>query len=466
MKQAERYYRSLQNNNHKYLWIKSELFNNKMQKDLEQDSTQLMKILEWGKNWKQENDRQLNALYELINHTHKSEKILIFTQFSDTANYLFDSLKARDVKKLECVTGDTENPTSLAYRFSPRSNEKDYPEVQEIRVLVTTDVLSEGQNLQDGHIILNYDLPWAIIRLIQRAGRVDRIGQEFDKILCYSFLPEDGIEKIINLRGRLRERIKQNAEVVGADETFFDGDPINIRDLYNEKSGIFDEEDDTEVDLASYAYQIWKNALDSDATLSKTISDMPNVVYATKENTFEKEKEGVIVYTRTSDDNDVLAWLGANEKMITRSQLTILRAAECGKDTKPLYKLPDHHKIVKTAVDIISKEEVTAGSSLGKKTGVKYRVYMRLDRYFKENESSLFVTEEMKKAVDDIFKYPLKEFARDTLNRQLKAGISDDSLANLVISLRDDDKLCITDNEEQANRLPQIICSMGMKNGE
>ena len=69
-------------------------------------------------------------------------------------------------------------------------------------------------------------------------------------------------------------------------------------------------------------------------------------------------------------------------------------------------------------------------------------------------------------AVDDIFKYPLKEFARDTLNRQLKAGIADDGLALLVASLRDDDKLCITGNEEPVNRLPQIICSLGLKNGE
>ena len=206
--------------------------------------------------------------------------------------------------------------------------------------------------------------------------------------------------------------------------------------------------------------------MDRDPALSKTIPDMANVIYATKENTFDKDKEGVIVYTRTADDNDVLAWLDAHSKMITQSQLTILKAAECNKNTESQFKLPDHHKIVKSAVDIIGKEEITAGSSLGKKTGVKYRVYMRLDRYFKENEGTLFVTEEMKKAVDDIYKYPLKEYARDTLNRQLKAGISDDGLANLIVSLRDDDKLCITDNEEQANCLPQIICSMGIKNRE
>lgn len=117
-------------------------------------------------------------------------------------------------------------------------------------------------------------------------------------------------------------------------------------------------------------------------------------------------------------------------------------------------------------MEFITRDEITAGGALGKKTGVKYRVYMRLDRYLKENAGTLFVTEEMKKAVDDIFKYPLKEFARDTLNRQLKAGIADDGLALLVASLRDDNKLCITGDEEPENRLPQIICSIGLKNGD
>jgi superfamily II DNA/RNA helicase len=316
-------------------WICSDLFISDLKKSLINDSREIIKILSVAKEWNPDEDRQLNALFELINNTYKKEKVLIFTQFADTARYLCEQLKKRGVKSIDCVTGDCDNPTDYAYRFSPISNEKSSIKgnEKELRVLITTDVLSEGQNLQDGHIILNYDLPWAIIRLIQRAGRVDRIGQKSDKILCYSFLPEDGVEKIIKLRGRLKERIKQNAEVVGSDETFFDGDPVNIRDLYNEKSGIFDDEDDTEVDLASYAYQIWKNAVDSDATLTKIIPDMSSVIYATKENTLEKEKEGVIVYTRTAEDNDVLAWLDTQGTMITQSPLVILKAAECNKDT-------------------------------------------------------------------------------------------------------------------------------------
>jgi superfamily II DNA or RNA helicase len=452
----------------RFEWINGELFIPDLKKDLINDSREIVKILEDCKGWNPNEDRQLNALYDLVDKRHGKDKILVFTQFADTANYLCDQLKRKGLLNVDCVTGDCENPTEYAYRFSPVSNGKAglVGITQEIRVLITTDVLSEGQNLQDAYIVVNYDLPWAIIRLIQRAGRVDRIGQKSDKIICYSFLPEDGIEKIINLRGRLKERIRQNAEVVGSDETFFDGDPINIHDLYNEKSGILDDEGDSEVDLASYAYQIWKNAVDADQSLAKIIPDMPSVVYATKRSTFEKSKEGVIVYTRTSEDNDVLAWLDAKGSIITQSQLAIIKAAECVKDTKPIFKIKDHHQLVKKAVEIISNEEISAGSSLGKKSGVKYRVYMKLDRYIKENDGTIFITEEMKKGLDDIFKYPLKEFARDTINRQLKAGISDEMLANLIVSLRDDDKLCIIGNEDDSTKLPQIICSMGIRNEE
>ena len=448
-------------------WIRSEFFSPALLKTLINDSNEIIEILKIGKDWNPQQDRKLNALNQLLSVTHKNEKVLVFTQFADTAGYLSEQLKERGMQKMESVTGANENPTALAHRFSPVSNNK--PQInntnQDLRVLISTDVLSEGQNLQDAHIILNYDLPWAIIRLIQRAGRVDRIGQKALQILCYSFLPEDGIEQIINLRRRLTNRIRQNAEVVGSDETFFEGDPINIQDLYNEKSGMLDEDDsDSEVDLASYAYQIWKNAVDADPTLNKTIPDLPNVSYATKENIAEPEKQGVIVYTRTAEENDVLAWLNAKGDIITQSQLPILKAAACSADTEPQYKLPDHHELVEKGVDFIRQEEKNTGGSLGKKTGVKYRTYTRLKNYCDENEGTLFVSEALKKAVDDIFKFPMKEFAKDTINRQLKGGISDEDLSSLVISLREEGKLCIISPDEQPDNVPQIICSLGLIN--
>jgi hypothetical protein len=212
------------------------------------------------------------------------------------------------------------------------------------------------------------------------------------------------------------------------------------------------------------AYQIWKNATDANPELNKIIPDLPNVIYATKHNDDVPEKEGVVVYTRSSEENDVLAWVDNKGKIITQSQHAILKAAQCTPDTEPKYKLEKHHELVKSSIDFIREEEKNTGGSLGKKTGVKYRVYMRLDRYCKEYENTLFVNEQLKKAVDDIYKYPLKEFARETLSRQLKAGIADDQLASLAVSLREEDKLVVANEDEQLIKEPQIICSMGLKN--
>jgi len=160
----------------------------------------------------------------------------------------------------------------------------------------------------------------------------------------------------------------------------------------------------------------------------------------------------------------MLTWVDSNGKIITQSQHTILKAAECTPDTEPKYKLEQHHKLVEKGIDFIREDEKNTGGSLGKKTGVKYRTYMRLDRYCREYEGTLFVNEQLKKAVDDIYKYPLKEFGKETLNRQLKAGISDEQLAALVISLREEDKLANISEDEQYNREPQIICSLGLTN--
>ena len=463
IERAEKYYTSLYNKQSKYQWIRSQLFNDKLKKDLLDDSKELMAILKLGKDWSQENDRQLNALHDLISKKHKDEKILIFTQFSDTAYYLYESLKKRGVDKVECVTGDNENPTALAHRFSPKSNEKDIPKGQEIRVLITTDVLSEGQNLQDAHIVLNFDLPWAIIRLIQRAGRVDRIGQKHHEILCYSFLPEEGIENIINLRGRLSQRIRENAETVGSDEVFFEGDPINIADLYNEKSGILDEEEDIEVDLASYAYQIWKNAIDAEPELAKTIPDLPDVIYATKQGDKEQKINGSIVYTKTHNENDILAWVDEKKNIVTQSQFQILKAVKCGPDEEALERFEKHHDLVKHGLNHIKETEAKVGGQLGKKTGARYRAYNRLEAYVKRNEGTLWITQELKRAIQDIYDYPMREFARETINRQLKSGVTDEDLANLVVSLREDGKLSLISEEDTKNKEPQIICSMGLR---
>jgi superfamily II DNA or RNA helicase len=467
MRLAKDYYQILWNKKQSFEWIRSSLFNETFKKDIETDSNELLRIMEKGKNWDQAKDRQLNALYDLVTKKHKGEKVIVFTQYSDTADYLYNSLVKRGINEIGCATGDSDDPTLLAYRFSPVSNKKHLGahngerKIDEIRVLISTDVLSEGQNLQDAHIVVNYDLPWAIIRLIQRAGRVDRIGQKHDKIYCYSFLPEEGIETILDLRGRLQKRIKQNAETVGSDEVFFDGDPVIIKDLYDEKSGILDEEDEMDVDLSSYCYQLWKNGLDQYPDLKTKIPALQDVVYSTKK--AEISETGVIVYAKTSDENDCLTWVNEKGEIVTQSQIEILKAVRCTYDEKALPRMENHYDLLKRGLVHIAETSDKLGGQLGRVSSARYRAYMRIDNFINRNKDGLFVTEEIKHIHEDIYNYPLREYAREVISRELKSGISDDQLIEIVSGLRERGVLSQKDDKEQITKDPRIICSMGLK---
>lgn len=450
----------------RFKWLPPALFVAQLARDLEDDAVNLLKLLQKCGPWDPAKDNKLQALFALLARDHANEKVIVFTQFADTVRYLEKELKDRGVDRLEGVTGRAADPTAMAWRFSPVSNDKRarINIDDELRVLIATDVLSEGQNLQDCAIVVNYDLSWAIIRLIQRVGRVDRIGQQADNILCYSFLPAEGVERIIRLRARVRTRLRENAEVVGTDEAFFEDDQNDqaVLDLYNEKAGILDADTDGEVDLASYAYQIWKNAIEASPALEKIIPQLPPVAYSTRPAAKPNEaKGGVLVYMRTAEDNDALAWIDSEGNNVTESQFAILKAAECAPETPAVPRLADHHALVKTGVEIIAKEEQSVGGQLGRPSGARFRAYERLKGYAAEIEGTLFDTQALGKTIEDIYKYPLRQAAIDTLNRQLRSGISNEDLAKLVMALRDDDRLSLI-HEEEEKREPRIICSMGL----
>lgn len=446
----------------RFKWLSPRLFKKELAAELQADAELLLRILRIAGRWDARRDAKLAALTDLITKRHKSEKLLVFTQFADTARYLEGELLERGVKSLAAVTGDTDNPTAFAIRFSPVSNEarKEVSKSEELRVLIATDVLSEGQNLQDAALVVNYDLPWAIIRLIQRAGRVDRIGQQAEAIQCYSFMPAEGVERIIRLRAKVRERLKQNAEVVGTDEAFFedDGEVQALQNLYHEKAGALDDPADDEVDLSSYAWQIWNNAVKDDETLRKRIETLPNVVYSTKG---KAEQDGVLVYLRTAEENDALAWLAPDGKVVTESQLDILRAAACGPEAPALPAAENHHDLVKQAVAKLVEQERSIGGNLGRPSGPRARAYDRLKRLAEARKATLFPDHELEAAVDDIYRRPLKEAAADTLRRLLKSGVRDEDLAEQVKILREEGKL-VQDDEESARNEPQIICSLGL----
>ena len=162
-------------------------------------------------------------------------KIVIFTQYKDTAYYLYHNLyewirketdlhtwlkDEKDRIKMALVTGDTETPTKINYikRFAPTAN-NGFEEVRkfgEIEILISTDALSEGVNLQDADAVINYDLPWNPMIIVQRVGRVNRIGNEKD-VYVINYVPSDEIEVIVGVLRKLKEKIQDITLIVGKD---------------------------------------------------------------------------------------------------------------------------------------------------------------------------------------------------------------------------------------------------------
>ncbi len=192
-------------------------------------------------------DDKLRRVKELLAGHLKGQKVLIFSSYHDTARYLHHQLTtdgawlaATGQPGIDVITGETkpDERKRLIERFAPKANRPPeeeggnfwQPGGSDIQILISTDVLSEGQNLQDAGVVINYDLHWNPVRLIQRAGRVDRIGSEFASIELYNVFPEDELESLLGLVRRLASRIAQIDQTVGLDASVL-GEIVSERSL-------------------------------------------------------------------------------------------------------------------------------------------------------------------------------------------------------------------------------------------
>lgn len=178
-----------------------------------------------------EHDSKLQELLKLISEKIENpinpgnKKVLIFSAFSDTAEYLYENvskyIKNKYGLETAVITGSIDGKTTIkGFKatlnnvltcFSPISKSRDVlmPSTQtEIDVLIATDCISEGQNLQDCDYLINYDIHWNPVRIIQRFGRVDRIGSKNAQIQLVNFWPDMDLDEYINLKGRVETRMK------------------------------------------------------------------------------------------------------------------------------------------------------------------------------------------------------------------------------------------------------------------
>jgi hypothetical protein len=197
----------------------------KWRQDLIEDRNRLATLLSAAKQVNSARDAKLKALREVIEQKCRAplnpgnRKLLVFTAFADTAQYLYRELAGWAQKEFglhaALVTGTGQNQTtlpnlrkdfvSIITAFSPRSKERpeDLAGDGEIDLLIATDCVSEGQNLQDCDTVVNYDIHWNPVRIIQRFGRIDRLGSSNERIQLINFWPNLELEEYINLEQRV-----------------------------------------------------------------------------------------------------------------------------------------------------------------------------------------------------------------------------------------------------------------------
>ncbi|MBU4266495.1 MAG: hypothetical protein KKE96_04635 [Candidatus Altiarchaeota archaeon] len=250
--------------------------------DIDKDISLLDEILEKVKTIKPEDDAKLKVLKDRLLNLSKDGQILLFTYYADTLNYIYNEI-VRDKRfsklKIEAIS------SSGLTRKNPQQREKIVEDFfsKKIDILLSTDVLSEGQNLQSAKYLINYDLHWNPTRMIQRAGRIDRIGSPYKKIFVYNFFPEDELEELLKLVEILQNKIIDIDKSVGLDQTIL-GEEIHpkvfgvIRRIKGKDSKIFAELEDDAFGGGEKFYQPLKDFLKNKAL--EDLEKIPHGVYS------------------------------------------------------------------------------------------------------------------------------------------------------------------------------------------
>lgn len=264
----------------------------------------------------------------------KSGKRLIFTQYADTARYLFENLNPKGERDdIEVIYSGDKSKARVVGRFAPFANpEYQAPEGEtELSTVIATDVLSEGLNLQDCDKIVNYDLHWTPVRLIQRFGRIDRIGSEHDVVYGFNFLPETGIEKNLGLQEKLHNRIQEIHDTIGEDSAILDlSERLNEEAMYAiyEKKGeslsFFEDEEEEFVDL-NEAEEILRQLRKENPAEYERIANLRDGIRAGK----PSERKGTYVFCQ-ADRYQQLFLLDERGEIVTRDIPKILATIKCG----------------------------------------------------------------------------------------------------------------------------------------
>ncbi|MBI2986883.1 MAG: helicase [Deltaproteobacteria bacterium] len=354
----------------------------KLHDAVQHDVDVLSQIWQRVKDIKPAKDAKLTRLKELLSKELKGKKVLIFSYYKDTARYLYRHLGHPDnpdavafCKKLGGITvrrmdsgADTKERQRIIQGFAPKANGKpDWVGTdKEIDVLISTDVLSEGQNLQDCGYLVNYDLHWNPTRMVQRAGRIDRIGTEFEMLWINNIFPDQGLDRLLGLVESLSQKIADidragflDASVLG--ETVHPRNFNTIRRIREEDGSVIEEEEQfTELASSEFLMQQLRALLDAGG--KEVLESLPDGIHS---GLAKAGARGVFFYfqARQRKEEKIHFWkyYDLKEQRIIDNRYIVANLIACQKDT-PRAVDPDVFRLVfdlqeQVIEDILQSEE-------------------------------------------------------------------------------------------------------------
>lgn len=332
-------------------------FEDDFRKDLESD---LKTLKEMDTLWKTiDRDPKLLTILDILKQRTilKESKLIIFTESRETADYLGSHLAKAYPGKVLIYTGGSGAATrqSVIQNFDRRAKQprNDY------RILVSTEVLSEGVNLHQSNVVINYDIPWNPTRLMQRAGRINRVDTKFDTIYTFTFFPTTQSNDAIKLKEAAEYKIQAFIEMLGNDARLLtEGEEIKSHDLFTRltsKETITGEDEDEESELKYL--QVIRSIRDNAPDLFEKIKRLPKKARTSRMN--EEENNALLTYFRKGKLQKF--YLAQNQSTQELDFYSAARQLEVDKDVERQPVPQDYYDLLemnKKAFELATTEEV------------------------------------------------------------------------------------------------------------
>lgn len=248
------------------------------------------------------NDSKLQKLITLIRNKLDGKKVLIFSESKETAEYLKQELEKSLNEEVGLAHGQIKSTEyeDLKKRFAPNANSGLPEGKSELRLLVATDTFSEGVNLQDANHVINYDLPWNPIRIIQRVGRVNRVGSKHNVAYSFNFFPSDEIDSHIGsnsdfaetLKKRVKRRIDEFQSIIGDDTKHLSPDeqpePRKLFTMVTESTDKLEEDKSSKYSYSELVSMLRKLRQDDPAYYDYIVQTVPKKAWSARQDTNNK----------------------------------------------------------------------------------------------------------------------------------------------------------------------------------